>query len=1238
MMKARGSIVSKGALAMVAVLGAACQGEATQATGGASEVESTTQALTTVDIDRVLGFEETTVTDWSIIQSGPGTLSVSTTASQGSRSLAVASHGYVPVQSVALSSLGSRVGSVIHYDIMSPTQLKQISPTSYGATQLYLNSTSLGLNNVYLGQVELTPLPLGQWNTVTFTPTSSVLTKLRGTYTDLRVTIVVNAPYNATQTYLLDNLRFSDSTLALVNVVDGSGHAISGITVTAYNGSTPTTNTGVTDSTGLAEIWVPPGSYRFGVTEAGVTTYSSTTNQCQVPGVCAAATIIAKCHGVVCTAKDTCHNVGICDPNTGTCSNPAKPAGTICRAAAGPCDLAEVCDGTGAACPADALAPVTTVCRASAGPCDVAETCTGASAACPADTLAPVTTVCRASAGPCDVAETCTGTSAACPPDGLLQASFACRPAAGLCDATELCSGTSAACPPDAFLPASTICRPSTGTCDPAESCSGSGPTCPSDVTTTPPAAPTGLSASNSSSGVTLTWTASTGATSYNVKRSTSGSPFTTIASPASSPYTDPSPANGSIYYYAVTAVNGCGESGYQGSVSGQVSLAPTPSGLDPLPAPPSQPGCYVGSLHGWLQTDCVDPTTILDGFTHLDTAHDGLQSIAYSSGGISQPAVPLVYGQVEATVTSIGSETNGNDANSPGWSIQNNTNVMSCNGTDQCVVQFAACGDGVKGATAVCIEPWRFPAGGGDPIVTNYCVGANGQASSVGGYPVFGVTTRKGGLHPGDFANVAAYAYTANGQAQVALVAQFSWVSDQDTVASTQTALPNLIPGLYAIVTPDQYGAAQGWTTVTGGLMGLKGGTQANFTNAEVFTRVAASNCQGDVSASGPICPSQPILSANNVQHTTVSGFGTTVESNNLALTQATPGVTFPNQNLAVSTMLATTNIPDGGAPTAGCLPGQESHLYIRDNEGDSGGTPSNAGGIPFWESPDIFVLPQDVGAPQPNDVASDLQLTANHLYNVYLRVHNEFGCNPVNGPINVFIEGADPNMGFTYWSKVTDGADLGEYTTYGSAGTLIAPAYGVGIIGPFSWTPDDGGHKCLLAAIAASNETEPPASASAPVLPPAYSSNQIAQRNVQIGSSCTYSITNSSSASANLQLGISVTPATPAPGSAGGPTISFVFSDSGGAWAAEWQGLAGLSSVTNDGTKTTVVLSSSYVALTSVPLAAGQSPSVSLNITPVGNPPTVNVSALLTDPETGDILQQNGGSCTGTQPIISY
>ncbi|MGO9662107.1 MAG: hypothetical protein ACLP66_02210, partial [Polyangia bacterium] len=616
MTKARRSIVSKSTLVVVAALGAACHGDATQATGGAGEVEVTTQALTTVDIDRALGFEATTVTDWSIIQSGPGTLSVSTTASQGSRSLAVASRGYVPVQSVALSSLGSRVGSVIHYDVMSPTQLKQISPGKYGATQLYLNSTSLGLNNVYLGQVELSPLPLGQWNTVTFTPTSSVLTKLRGTYTDLRVTIVVNAPYNATQPYLVDNLRFSDSTLALVTVVDSSGHAISGLTVVAYNGSTPTSNTGVTDSTGLAKVWVPAGSYRFGVTDAGVTTYSSPANQCQVPGVCVAATITDKCHSVVCSAKDVCHNVGTCDPGTGVCSNPAKPAGTVCRASAGPCDMAEVCDGTAAgcptdhfaaattvcrasagpcdlaetctgtsaACPADALAPATTVCRASAGPCDLAEsctgtsaacpadalasaatvcrasagpcdlaeTCTGTSAACPADALAPATTVCRASAGPCDVTETCTGSSPACPPDGFLQASLACRPAAGPCDALEVCSGVSAACPPDAFLPTSTVCHASTGPCDPAETCTGSAPTCPTGITNSSPTPPTGLVATAGTAGAALSWTGSPGATSYNVQRSGTSGGPYTIIASPASPAYTDPALTNGITYYYV--------------------------------------------------------------------------------------------------------------------------------------------------------------------------------------------------------------------------------------------------------------------------------------------------------------------------------------------------------------------------------------------------------------------------------------------------------------------------------------------------------------------------------------------------------------------------------------------------------------------------------------------------------------------------------------------------------------
>src|SRR5207247_2475970 len=74
---------------------------------------------------------------------------------------------------------------------------------------------------------------------------------------------------------------------------------------------------------------------------------------------------------------DTCDGAGVCQ-------HPGGNAGTVCRPAAGICDVAESCNGIDAACPADAFAPASTVCRAAAGICDVAETCTGSAAECPA--------------------------------------------------------------------------------------------------------------------------------------------------------------------------------------------------------------------------------------------------------------------------------------------------------------------------------------------------------------------------------------------------------------------------------------------------------------------------------------------------------------------------------------------------------------------------------------------------------------------------------------------------------------------------------------------------------------------------------------------------------------------------------------------------------------------------------------------------------------------------------------
>ena len=665
-----------------------------------------------------------------------------------------------------------------------------------------------------------------------------------------------------------------------------------------------------------------------------------------------------------------------------------------------------------------------------------------------------------------------------------------------------------------------------------------------------------------------------------------------------------------------------------QSSACPRASATHGPAGTDRLPAPPTQLGCYVGTLAGWVQVGCTDPKAIFPDFQAFAVGtNDGLHSFTTAQG-----AVPLVYGQVEVTVESVASEASGTRPNL--WSVQTNTNLFVCNGgTHSCGVQFvvATNAGGTEGASAICVSNNDLSTSPQTYAVT--CVGADGQNYTSNSIWAKQTVTRAGPLQPFDFANVAGFAFTSDSQARLAIVAQMSWVTGQDAVPATQTDLPNRIPGLYAVVAPDTYGLAGRWTDVSGSILGMENGMQATFTNAQVLTRVAASSCPGDVSASGPTCPGVPVFPPNNVRYSTA--LLNTRESNNLTLIQ-TPTVTFPNANLAVMDMLASTNVPASSA-TATCLPSAPNHLFIKDNEGDIGGVPSNVGGVPFWDSPDIFVVPETADGPTVDSVAPGVALVAGQPYKVYLRVHNDYGCTPVKGPISVFIDGADPNVGFAHWSKITDGADQGQYTTFGTSSDTLVPPYGRAIIGPFPWMPDGSGHKCLLAAIAAGSETRPQASALPPVLPPAFSSNQIAQRNLQIGSSCTYSITNSQSSSANLLLGISVTPATPTPGSSGGPAISVSFGDPGGVWAAEWTGLPGLS-VTSDNTTTTVVLSSSYVELTSVPLAGGQSPSATIDILPAtgAQPPSVSVTSILTDPQTGKILQENGGTCASTGETI--
>ena len=92
------------------------------------------------------------------------------------------------------------------------------------------------------------------------------------------------------------------------------------------------------------------------------------------------------------------------------------------------------------------------------------------------------------------------------------------------------------------------------------------------------PAAPTGLTAAGGSAQVSLSWTAAAGATSYTVKRSlTTGGPYTnfTQAGIAGTSFTNTGLANGTTYYYVVSA-SGAGGEGANSAEKAATPVAPS--------------------------------------------------------------------------------------------------------------------------------------------------------------------------------------------------------------------------------------------------------------------------------------------------------------------------------------------------------------------------------------------------------------------------------------------------------------------------------------------------------------------------------------------------------------------------------------------------------------------------------------------------------------------------------------
>ena len=90
----------------------------------------------------------------------------------------------------------------------------------------------------------------------------------------------------------------------------------------------------------------------------------------------------------------------------------------------------------------------------------------------------------------------------------------------------------------------------------------------------TPPAAPTGVSATAaSSSQINLSWGASSGATSYTVLRSTtSGGPYSSVGTSATTSFSNTGLSCNTTYYYVVTASNGTCSSGNSAQVQATTS------------------------------------------------------------------------------------------------------------------------------------------------------------------------------------------------------------------------------------------------------------------------------------------------------------------------------------------------------------------------------------------------------------------------------------------------------------------------------------------------------------------------------------------------------------------------------------------------------------------------------------------------------------------------------------------
>lgn len=147
--------------------------------------------------------------DWT---ASAGSIQRVSAANSGFSALEYSGGGYAELESRPLGSgellevLPETGPATLLLDVMPETP----PPDPYwtGAVQFFISAPDAGLHNAFLGQGELTGLPLEQYSTFSVPVSAEIIDDLRGkSYFDARFKVVLNLPGDAPP-LVIDNLRF----------------------------------------------------------------------------------------------------------------------------------------------------------------------------------------------------------------------------------------------------------------------------------------------------------------------------------------------------------------------------------------------------------------------------------------------------------------------------------------------------------------------------------------------------------------------------------------------------------------------------------------------------------------------------------------------------------------------------------------------------------------------------------------------------------------------------------------------------------------------------------------------------------------------------------------------------------------------------------------------------------------------------------------------------------------------